>query len=390
VTSRMGREEGDEGDDIFTISRSPDYGTLETVTSESSGYSSATGQHNRQQMTMKRHGSLPSRKNKSTDGIPSPIWPKYVGDNLSAQVPNTSVEIMKQRFNQQKQNIFPQTVTDDNFSETSQRDIIYTWLEGVSHDEKQKNEKNDRRRDGDHEYLTPKPVSRDYHHDIDKVMKQISLAVAKSRGVSSLSRAKSNKNNNSKWLTQDYRDTFDKYPYKVCSASLPRPKLKRLKSDRSSSAKHKETYYKDDRERLFGLVEECDIGDGRDQSRDHGHMLMRTRSHLDMTMTQNNYYNLYGTPLSSGPLFSSSHSSAFLLAKKENFKLPYYHGPASFQRYSRLDDKCTLDAADKKQRKMLSMFCKSVCFILLFLSFIMVLVTVSIFLSKGIKNDAFV
>ena len=73
-------------------------------------------------------------------------------------------------------------------------------------------------------------------------------------------------------------------------------------AERSSSARHKETYYKDDRERLFGLVEESDTGDGRDQSRDHGHMLMRTRSHMDMTMTQNNYYNLYGTPLSSGDL----------------------------------------------------------------------------------------
>jgi len=41
VTSRIGRDDGNIGDDIFTISRSPDYGTLETVTSESSGYSSA-------------------------------------------------------------------------------------------------------------------------------------------------------------------------------------------------------------------------------------------------------------------------------------------------------------------------------------------------------------
>ena len=58
VTSRMDRDDGDDGDDIFTISRSPDYGTLETVTSESSGYSSANGQHAQQ---MIRHGSLPIR-----------------------------------------------------------------------------------------------------------------------------------------------------------------------------------------------------------------------------------------------------------------------------------------------------------------------------------------
>ena len=123
-----------------------------------------------------------------------------------------------------------------------------------SHDEKQ----NDRS-EGDHEYLTPRPVSRDYHHDIDKVMKQISLAVAKSRGVSSLSRAKGNKNNTSnKWLTQDHRDT-DKYPYKVqCSTSLPRPKLKRLKSDRQSGQRFQFIFFGGD----------DDIVDNKDISRE--------------------------------------------------------------------------------------------------------------------------
>ena len=76
------------------------------------------------------------------------------------------------------------------------------------------------------------------------------------------------------------------------------------------------------------------------------------------------------------------------MAKKENFRLPYYQQqfPShQSQRYSLLNN--VESSEEKKHRRMLGGFCKSVCFILLFLSFIMVLVTVSIFLSKGIKNE---
>ena len=41
----------------------------------------------------------------------------------------------------------------------------------------------------------------------------------------------------------------------------------------------------------------------------------------------------------------------------------------------------------RRERKLVGLLCKATCFILLFLSFLMVLVTVSIFLSKGIKNE---
>ena len=74
------------------------------------------------------------------------------------------------------------------------------------------------------------------------------------------------------------------------------------------------------------------------------------------------------------------------MAKKETFRLPYYQQNfPSHQRYSLLNNVESSD--EKKHRRMLGVFCKSVCFILLFLSFIMVLVTVSIFLSKGIKSE---
>ena len=88
----------------------------------------------------------------------------------------------------------------------------------------------------------------------------------------------------------------------------------------------------------------------------------------------------------SGPVYNSSHSPAFFMAKKETFRLPYYQQNfPSHQRYSLLNNVESSD--EKKHRRMLGVFCKSVCFILLFLSFIMVLVTVSIFLSKGIKSE---
>ena len=80
------------------------------------------------------------------------------------------------------------------------------------------------------------------------------------------------------------------------------------------------------------------------------------------------------------------------MAKKENFRLPYYQqqlpshqSQSQSRRYSLLNN--VESSEQKKHRRMLGVFCKSVCFILLFLSFIMVLVTVSIFLSKGIKNE---
>ena len=73
----------------------------------------------------------------------------------------------------------------------------------------------------DHEYLVPRPMSQvsGYsHEDMDMVIKQISMAVSKTRGAS-LSKAVSRGRK---------RSDKSKYPYKVCSASLPRPKLKRL------------------------------------------------------------------------------------------------------------------------------------------------------------------
>ena len=74
-----------------------------------------------------------SRPPKSPVGIPSPIWPKYVGDDVSS---GKNVQIMKERFGQQRritsdeghQNILTprDTVTDDGHQN------IVTWLQGIT------------------------------------------------------------------------------------------------------------------------------------------------------------------------------------------------------------------------------------------------------------------
>ena len=134
--------------------------------------------------------------------------------------------------------------------------------------------------------------------------------MAKSRGVSSLSRAVA-KNSTTSSNSTNIRTPInrDKYPYKVCSASLPRPKLKRLKSTNNTTrnshprpaqpaAKNKETHINIDRDGVFGVLENTDLG--HDQH--HHHHVTRSRTSKDVNMTQNNYYNLYGSPLASGEI----------------------------------------------------------------------------------------
>ena len=64
-----------------------------------------------------------SRPTKNPAGIPSPIWPKYVGDDGSS---GKNVQIMKERFAQQK-------LCDDSVSSASDgHQNIVTWLQGIS------------------------------------------------------------------------------------------------------------------------------------------------------------------------------------------------------------------------------------------------------------------
>ena len=64
-----------------------------------------------------------SRPNKTPAGIPSPIWPKYAGDDCSS---GKNVQIMKERFGQQKP-------SDDSVSSSSDgHQNIVTWLQGIN------------------------------------------------------------------------------------------------------------------------------------------------------------------------------------------------------------------------------------------------------------------
>lgn len=259
--------------------------------------------------------------------------------------------------------------------------------------------------DSDHEYLVPRPLSRGPSvtplsssrdsRDIERVMRQISLAVSRSRGVSSLSRAVA-------------RDDLGTY-----TASLPRPKLKRLgsKEEKKQILRTKEpsqNFNAEDKSRTKTF------GKPKPETRDKRGQRQRPRrtnlgSRVDLSPSEAgariNYYNMYGAPVTSsivlyiiylsfnklffqGPVYNSSHSPAFFMAKKDNFRMPYFQQQLPIHqspRYSLLNNVESND--EKKHRRMLGAFCKSVCFILLFLSFIMVLVTVSIFLSKGIKSE---
>ena len=135
----------------------------------------------------------------------------------------------------------------------------------------------------------PRPLSRD-SRDIDRVMRQISLAVSKSRGVSSLSRAVG-----AKYAARNDLNTY--------TASLPRPKLKRLGSreEKKQILRTKEASQKYTGEISRTKTVERPRAETRDK-RGQGQRPRRTksRSQVDLGMTQNNYYNLYGAPVTSG------------------------------------------------------------------------------------------
>ena len=127
-------------------------------------------------------------------------------------------------------------------------------------------------------------------------MRQISLAVSKSRGVSSLSRAVG-----AKYAARNDLDTY--------TASLPRPKLKRLGS---REEKKQILRTKEASQKYTGEISRTKTVERprAETKRGQGQRPRRTnsRSQVDLGMTQNNYYNLYGAPVTSGKeyLISSS------------------------------------------------------------------------------------
>ena len=70
-------------------------------------------------------------EDKSSDpSPPSPVWPKYLyGEKIGEMTPNKGVQILKERFYQQK----VLSAHNDAESNISERKIgsIYSWLEGV-------------------------------------------------------------------------------------------------------------------------------------------------------------------------------------------------------------------------------------------------------------------
>jgi len=205
---------------------------------------------------------------------------------------------------------------------------IRSWLEGVR--------QSDTAEDSDeHGESSDGAVE----EDIDRVIRQISLAVSRSRGVSSLSRA----------VAKTKGD--GKYSNKIVStsASLPRPKLKRLKSANKNQCYNKIP-----------------------------------------SQTVDKPWSLHPVPWEPqgptypDPFYSSAHSPAWILAQKDYFKFSYHQHSPQTQNFfcSKVQDPFD----DKKQKKLLTAFCKSICFILLVFSFILVIITVSVLLTKDIKT----
>ena len=125
-------------------------------------------------------------------------------------------------------------------------------------------------------------------------MRQISLAVSKSRGVSSLSRAVG-----AKYAARNDLDTY--------TASLPRPKLKRLGS---REEKKQILRTKEASQKYTGEISRTKTVERprAETKRGQGQRPRRTnsRSQVDLGMTQNNYYNLYGAPVTSGKEYLTS------------------------------------------------------------------------------------
>ena len=76
----------------------------------------------------------PTAHNKSDDEVPpAPVWPKYLyGEKSDALASNKGVQILKERFYQQKV-LSAQNVAESNISERKIGNI-YSWLEGVRYE----------------------------------------------------------------------------------------------------------------------------------------------------------------------------------------------------------------------------------------------------------------
>ena len=142
----------------------------------------------------------------------------------------------------------------------------------------------------------PRPLSRGSSvtprdsRDIERVMRQISLAVSRSRGVSSLSRAVA-------------RDDLGTY-----TASLPRPKLKRLgsKEEKKQILRTKESpqnFHTEDESRTKTFVRPKPEGKEKRGQRQRPRRT-NSGSRVDLSPSRAgariSYYNMYGAPVTPG------------------------------------------------------------------------------------------
>jgi len=395
VTGREGEEEmlaqgaNHHYNKIYTINRvnpafqedgsSRPRSSLYRTSSYSSGSRSSIGGQDAGDLGMY---SLP-RKHKESEGrskttearsrkegealVPTPIWPVTGNDNLQRK----SVDIMKERFSQRKVPAMTRNIESwlqfEQISQPSRSNQVpETLVRSESPDCQEFVENQKPRNDfgtgsAEHDSIVTNALlamtgedieyeedeedeySTERQEDTEAVIKQLAEAVSKSRGVSSLSKAVAKSKKHPDRRAKLYRQVAAPIPRQ--HSSQPYQRFLNTPIHENSSK------YKILNER--GPVGEKD------------HMLELYAHQLGDQISSNNPYKRFGHP-------PPSTSSSWLLARREDDR----GWEGGRWRYSGLGED------NEKKNGLLAVFCKSFCFVLLLLSFVMVIVTVSIFLSR--------
>ena len=364
--------------------------SLYRTSSHSSGFGSSIGGQDAGDLGMPRKNKKYEGRSKTIETrsgkegeelVPTPIWPGTRNDNLQRK----SVDIMKERFSQRKvpamtRNIESWLQFEQISQQSKSNQVTETLVRGESPDcqefvENQKPRNDVETGSAEHDSIVTNALlamtgqdieyeedeedeySTDRQEDTEAVIKQLTEAVSKSRGVSSLSKAvaKSKKH-------PDRRAML----YRKVAASLPRQNTECSQSHQrflNSPIHENSSKYKILNER--GSVEEKDETMGN-------HMLELYAHQLGDQISSKNSYKRLGHP-------PPSTSSSWLLARREDDR----GWDGGRWRYPEIGEGSVEEGEDnEKNNGLLSVFCKSFCFVLLLLSFVMVIVTVSIFLSK--------
>ena len=427
---------------------------LYRTSSYSSGYGSSIGGQETENLGLsyirrngKTHKDSLGRTRKPETGaerstkalVPSPIWPG-VG---SGTLPRKNVDIMKERFymnkinqnfdskrNSYKQGDIQSWLQFDEINQSNKSNTISDRLinskspecEEIVENQKPRHEHGtgsaehdsivtnallamtgqdntaESDEDQEEEYQTYR------QDDMEKVIKQLTEAVSKSRGVSSLSKAvaRSRKQKDVRKLNKNITGSFSSKQMKSLKSQQKFQKapvgLSNLSYDSDSSC-----------ESMDGKEASMDASQMTDDKRliSHATLPLSARKLSDQLSRHSSYRHSYGrhghhisprtTPDPLQHVRQAPSSSSWLLARRDSLAPSYYpytqfrHGGEVWgeDRWRHPHFVAGIigeSGEEKKKSKSMVLFLKSFCFLLLLTSFVMVIVTVSVFLSKGGKR----